>query len=220
MVQGTFLLTEPFLFFDEISVFLRGLVLGVVIAAPVGPVGLLCMKRTLQKGLLTGFATGFGAAFADAFFGAIAAFGVTAAVAWLTGYEKEIRLFGGLLILFMAVHGLMRTITITRNGEESVGGMLRGFVSGFFITLTNPLTILGVLAVVATFAGHLSYWQAATLTGGIFCGSALWWFMLSGGVFLIRHHFSAAALNWVNRITCILLLILGSWALFSGVLSF
>lgn len=205
------------LFFEEVSVFLRGLVLGVVIAAPVGPVGLLCIRRTLQRGLFAGLATGLGAGFADAFFAALAAFGVTAAVETLTGYEKEIRIFGGLFLLIMAVHGLFKKIVIVRESDASVRGLIKAFASGFFITLTNPLTIIGILAVIATFAGHLTYWQAATLTGGIFCGSAAWWLFLSGGVFLIRHHFTDKAITWVNRSTAVLLLVLAAWAIFTGV---
>jgi threonine/homoserine/homoserine lactone efflux protein len=208
-----------FLVLDEISVFVRGLVLGIVIAAPVGPVGLLCMKRTLQNGMLTGFSTGFGAAFADAFYGAIAAFGVTAALSALTGMEKEIRFFGGLFLLALAITMLMKKIEITRNAENkyTASGLIAALASGFLITISNPLTIIGVLALVATFAGKLEYIQAASLTGGIFCGSLCWWLLLCGGVRLIRHRFSDNAINWANRITAILLLILSAWAIFTGV---
>jgi hypothetical protein len=82
------------------------------------------------------------------------------------------------------------------------------------------LTIIGILAVIATFAGHLSYVQAATLTGGIFCGSLAWWVILGGGVYLIRTHFSSNALTWVNRGTAVLLLVLAVWAIFTGIVAF
>lgn len=211
---------EPFFLFDEISVFLRGLVLGVVIAAPVGPVGILCIRRTLEKGLAVGFATGVGAALADAIFAAIAAFGVTAALSLLTGAEKEIRLFGGFFLMVMAIRMFLQKIEMERTGTVSVANIIKAFMSGFVITITNPLTIIGILAVIATFAGHLSYVQAATLTGGIFCGSLAWWLILGGGVFLIRHHFTNNALTWVNRGTAILLLILAIWAIFTGVTAY
>lgn len=211
---------EPFFLFDEISVFLRGLVLGVVIAAPVGPVGILCIRRTLEKGLSVGFATGVGAALADAIFAAIAAFGVTAALSLLTGAEKEIRLFGGFFLMVMAIRMFLQKIEMERSGAVSVANIIKAFMSGFVITITNPLTIIGILAVIATFAGHLSYVQAATLTGGIFCGSLAWWLILGGGVFLIRHHFTNNALTWVNRGTSILLLILAIWAIFTGITAY
>ncbi len=211
---------QPFFLFDEISVFLRGLVLGVVIAAPVGPVGILCIRRTLERGIFAGLATGFGAAVADAIFAAIAAFGVTAALSLLTGLEKEIRLFGGFFLMVMAIRMFFQKIELARAHVVSAAGLIKAFIAGFIITITNPLTIIGILAVIATFAGHLSYVQAATLTGGIFCGSLAWWLMLGGGVFLIRHHFTDGALNWVNRGTAILLLILAIWAIFTGVVAF
>ncbi len=209
-----------FFLFDEVSVFLRGFVLGVVIAAPVGPVGLLCIRRTLEKGMLAGIATGFGAAVADAFFAAIAAFGVTAALSLLTGMEKEIRFFGGFFLMVMAIRMFFKKIEMERSKDITAAGLIKALVTGFIITITNPLTIIGILAVVATFAGHLSYVQAATLTGGIFCGSLAWWILLGGGVFLIRKHFTGTALTWVNRGTAILLLVLASWAIFTGVVAF
>lgn len=208
---------ESFPFFDEISVFLRGLVLGVLIAAPVGPVGIMCIRRTLEKGIFAGLATGLGAALADAIFAAIAAFGVTAALSLLTGMEKEIRFFGGLFLMSMAIHMFFKKTVIARSSEISAVGLIKGFMTGFIITFTNPLTIIGILAVIATFAGHLSYVQAATLTGGIFCGSLAWWVLLGGGVFLIRKHFTETALTWINRGTAILLLVLAVWAIFTGV---
>lgn len=207
---------DPLFFLEGVSVFLRGLVLGVVVAAPVGPVGLLCIKRTLQGGIVIGFCTGVGAAVADALYGAIAAFGVTAALSFLTGMEKEIRLFGGLFLLVLALRMLLKKVSFTRTAEVTATGIIKAVMSGFFITFSNPLTIIGILAVVATFAGHLNYVQAATLTGGIFCGSLAWWLLLSGGVHIIRKHFTENGLNWVNRGTAILLLVLAGWAIFTG----
>lgn len=211
---------EPFFLFDEISVFFRGLVLGVVIAAPVGPVGILCIRRTLERGIFAGVATGLGAAVADAIFAGIAAFGVTAALSLLTGLEKEIRLFGGLFLMIMAIRMFLKKIEMDRVHVVSAASLIKAFMTGFIITFTNPLTIIGILAVIATFAGHLSYVQAATLTGGIFCGSLAWWLFLGGGVFLIRRHFTNGALTWVNRGTAILLLVLAVWAIFTGVIAF
>lgn len=211
---------ELFNLFDEISVFLRGLVLGVVIAAPVGPVGVLCIRRTLEKGLFAGFATGFGAALADAVFAAIAAFGVTAALSLLTGFEKEIRLFGGCFLFMMALRMFFKKIVMEQASDVSAARLIKSFMEGFVITITNPLTVIGIMAVIATFAGHLSYVQAAILTGGIFCGSLAWWVLLGGGIFLIRRHFTNNALNWVNRGTAIFLFLLAGWAIFTGLAAF
>lgn len=208
---------EHIFILDQVSVFLRGLVLGIVVAAPVGPVGLLCIKRTLQNGLLAGVVTGIGAATADAIFGAVAAFGVTAALGLLTGLEAEIRLIGGAILLIHSIVALTKKVTIKREGEASTLNLLGASVSGLFFTISNPITVLGVMAVVATFAGKLTYLQAAVLTGGIFCGSLAWWLFLSGGTFMVRKHFSDKAITWINRSTAILLIILASWALYTGI---
>lgn len=202
--------------FDQVSVFFRGLMLGVVVAAPVGPVGLLCIRRTLHKGLLAGFVTGVGAAFADAFFGAVAAFGVTAALGFLSGLEAEIRLIGGAILLVHALVMLTKKMHVSRDGEASTLNLIGASLSGFFFTISNPITVIGVMAVIAAFAGHLTYWQAATLTGGIFCGSLSWWLFLSAGTFAVRKHFSDSAITWINRGTAILLLVLAAWALYTG----
>ena len=90
--------------FEEIGVLYRGLVLGLMISAPVGPIGLLCIRRTIQKGLMVGFATGFGAAFADTIFGAVAALGVAAILDFMRHYDIFIRMLGGALLLFGAYH--------------------------------------------------------------------------------------------------------------------
>ncbi len=204
-------------FFDEVSTFMRGFVLGVLVAAPVGPVGLLCIKRTLSGGLPAGLLTGLGAAVADTFFGAIAAFGITAALQWFTNVEKEIRIFGGAFLVIMAGFIMMKHVHIEKPQPHSTSKLFRKFVSGLVITLTNPLTLIGVLAVVAAFSGPMLFMQAATLTGGIFCGSAFWWLFLCGGTHLIRRHLNDNTLTWVNRGTAVLLLVLGGWALYTGI---
>ncbi len=207
----------PFPFVEEISTFMRGLVMGVVVAAPVGPVGLLCIRRTLQSGFLSGLVTGLGAAFADGFFAVIAAFGITAALTLVEGMEKEIRLFGGLFLVVMALATIMRKVHIRRQGGK--GGrpsLVAHFMSGLIITLSNPLTIIGVLAVVAAFGGSLDVVRAGTLVAGIFCGSAAWWLALCGGSWLVRSKVGDDAITWINRGTAVLILLLGGWAFYTG----
>jgi threonine/homoserine/homoserine lactone efflux protein len=209
---------DTLFFFDEISTFMRGLVLGVLVAAPVGPVGLLCIKRTLQRGIRGGLATGFGAALADGIFGAVAAFGVTAVLQWVDNLEKEIRLVGGLMLVITALYMIRQKVHISREkGTTTTRNLITSLISGLMITLTNPLTLIGVLAVVAAFSGPLTFVQAATLTGGIFCGSLAWWAVLCGGTYLVRHHFTDNGITWVNRLTAVLILLLGGWALYTGV---
>jgi threonine/homoserine/homoserine lactone efflux protein len=212
--------------FEELGVFGRGVGLGLMIAAPVGPVGLLCIRRTAQKGLLTGFASGFGAAFADALFSALAAFGVAAIIDMIRDYNHWIHVLGGTFMLFVAWHTWRDK---PRQPEPDApeaqtgsrpGSVIRSVISSFVITLTNPATLFGVLAVVATFGGLRNHLEASTLVGGIFTGSALWWFMLSGGVALVRSHFTEARIIGINRVTAVALAALAAWALTTGVMGF
>lgn len=209
--------------FEEIGVFLRGLALGVMVAAPVGPVGLLCIRRTIQKGLFIGFATGFGAAFADAFFSAVAAFGVTAITDILQRYNDPIHVLGGALLMVIAWytwHDKPKQAD-TKSVEEKVlkrahiklGGALKATLTSFVITMMNPATVFGVLAVVATFGGLQSRVEAGAIILGIFCGSSLWWLMLSGGVSLMRHRFSEKRVVTINRVTAVALTGFALWVL-------
>lgn len=203
--------------FEQFDVLYRGLILGLMIAAPVGPVGLLCMRRSLQHGPMMGFCTGFGAAFADAFFAALAAFGVAQITEWIRTYNHGLHIIGGFFLFAVAVHTWFDKARPLKATEDTgVGGVLKALGSGFILTVTNPMTLFGTLALVAAFGALESKWEASTLVGGIFLGSTSWWFLLSGGVALIRHHFTERTVHWVNRVTAICLCVLACWALSAG----
>ena len=202
--------------------------LGLVIAAPVGPIGLLCIRRTLQKGMAVGLATGLGAACADGIFGAVAVLGVSAILTFIHHYEASIRLFGGLIVFASAWHTwndhpspphpseiVAKVLNLTR--EKTLMGTARAALSGLVITLTNPLTLFGTLAVVATFGAITEKLEANVMIAGIFSGSALWWLCLSGCVSMLRRHFTESRIITVNRVTAIGLAVLAGWAVVSGV---
>ncbi len=213
--------------FDEIGVLYRGIMLGIMVAAPVGPVGLLCIRRTLQKGMMAGFATGFGAAFADALFSAVAAFALAAIMEIIRNHTHPIYIVGGAFLLFIAWHTWrdkprqpepedVEEKRLAKLGVK-VTGLAKAMVSSFLITITNPATLFGVMAVVATFGGLQGRKEAAIIVGGIFLGSSLWWFLLSGGTALIRRHFTEGAVVLINRVTAVALTPLAVWALVAGV---
>lgn len=222
---------------EEIGVFYRGTVLGVMIAAPVGPIGLLCIRRTIQKGLLMGFFTGLGAAFADAFFGAVAAFSVSAILEFLHSYEFSIRMLGGFFLLIGAWHTwhdkpespetaiarfarVRKVVGITQENTYNFSGIAKAVLGSFAITMTNPATIVAVLTVVATFGELRTDLDAYTIVAGIFAGSTLWWVLLSGGVALVRGHFTESRVVIINRFTAVMLAGIGVWALVSGIRGF
>jgi threonine/homoserine/homoserine lactone efflux protein len=208
------------------GVLYRGLVLGVMVAAPVGPVGLLCIRRTLQYGLLRGFATGFGAAFADGLFSAVAAFGVAAILSLIQAYDATIHVVGGLFLLLVAWHTWHDVLRPPREETGSgkklgaLGAAVKALTGSFFITLTNPATLFGTLAVIATFGALRDRTEAATIVAGVFLGSSLWWLTLSGGTALIRRRFTEKGVLWLNRVTGLALTPLALWALAHGVFAY
>jgi threonine/homoserine/homoserine lactone efflux protein len=210
---------------QEMGVLYRGILLGLMIAVPVGPVGLLCIRRTLQKGMLNGFATGFGAAFADAFFSAVAAFGVAVVMELVQSHNQPIYIMGGLFLLFVAWHSWHDNPRQPQPEEAEakiiklglhLSGAARAMASSFIITLTNPATLFGALALVATFGRPNNRTEATLIVAGIFMGSSLWWLFLSGGTALLRRHFTEKGVIWINRITAVALLPLALWALVTG----
>jgi threonine/homoserine/homoserine lactone efflux protein len=196
---------------------LRGVVIGFSIAAPVGPIGVLCIRRTLAQGRLSGLLSGLGAATADAVYGVIAAFGLTYVSNMLVGYQTWIRLVGGLFLCYLGLKTyLSRPAEAPAHTEgEGLPGV---YLSTLFLTLTNPMTILAFTAVFAGLgigSAADDYGSAALLVLGVFCGSAAWWLILSGGVSFFRSKFTPRALGWVNKAAGIIILGFGVLAILS-----
>ena len=191
----------------DLPVFFKGLILGLAIAAPVGPIGILCIQRTLQNGRLAGLLSGLGAATADAFYGAVAAFGLTAVTGFLTAQQSWLRLIGGLFLLCLGIKSWRTPPTNPRLDEPAEKSGYRSHLSYYsttvLLTLTNPATILSFAVI---FAGsgivtsqETGWGTAALLVYGVFIGSALWWLLLSGGVSLLRGRLTPSHLLWINR---------------------
>jgi len=196
---------------------LRGLVIGFSIAAPVGPIGVLCIRRTLAEGRVAGLLSGLGAATADAVYGVIAAFGLTYVSGMLIGYQTWIRLVGGLFLCYL---GLRTYLSRPAEGAAYAEGegLLGAYVSTLFLTLTNPMTILAFTAVFAGLgigSATGGYRAAALLVLGVFSGSAAWWLILSGGVSLFRSKFTPRALGWINKAAGMVILGFGVLAILS-----
>jgi len=194
---------------------LRGLLIGFSIAAPVGPIGVLCIRRTLARGWAFGLLSGLGAASADAIYGAVAGFGLTFVSGFLLSQQKWLRLVGGLFLCYLGVRTLLRR-PAERAAEATGSGLLGAYLSTFLLTLTNPITILSFVAIFAGLGVASSgqdYGSAAILVLGVFCGSACWWLLLSGGVGLLRARVDARAMLWINRLSGLVILGFGVAAL-------
>ena len=186
----------------DFSVFLRGLAIGFGIAAPVGPIGVLCIRRTLADGRAVGFAAGLGAATADALYGAVAAFGLTLVSSALVGHGLWLRAIGGLFLCYLGARTWMAPPAATPGPAGRSRGLAAAWASTFALTLTNPTTIISFAAVFAGLGlgGRVGgYGTAALMVLGVFLGSALWWLLLSTGVGLFRSALTRDRLRWVNR---------------------
>ena len=198
------------------DIFLRGLLIGFSIAAPVGPIGVLCIRRTLAEGRLAGFLSGMGAASADMLYGAVAAFGLTAVQDILLGQSNWLRLVGGIFLLYLGLKTFLSK-PAEQAARSSRGGLFGAYLSTFFLTITNPITILSFIAI---FAGlrlgetNGDYSSATTMVLGVFLGSAVWWLTLSTGVSFLREKFTPALLTWVNRLAGVIIFTFGTAALF------
>ncbi len=188
----------------------RGLIVGFTIAAAVGPISLLTIRRTLAHGRVYGLASGLGVALADASYGGVAAFGLSAATALLVGIRPALALVGGVFLVILAVRTI-RTPAPTREAAVTERpGLLGAFLSIYGLTMTNPMTILsfaGIFAGLGLSGGTAA--EAALLTLGVFLGSGAWWLGLTAVVARVRSRLTPAVLVWINRVSGTVLLAFG-----------
>jgi threonine/homoserine/homoserine lactone efflux protein len=202
----------------DLILFIKGIVAGFIIAAPVGPVGILCIQRTLSKGFAMGLAPGFGGAGADTIFGAVAAFGLTFIADFLVQHEQWMRLGGGALLLLMGFVGLLRRHEVMAAAPPSVRGAAGDVVSAFILTITNPMTILTfspVFLAVGAVVEANDRAAAWTLILGVFAGSCLWWLILCALAEVFRRKINSARVAIIHRISAGFILLFGIIVLLS-----
>ena len=189
---------------------IRGLAVGLIIAAPVGPVNVLCIQRTLEKGWKSGVLSGLGAAIADTLYGAIAGFSISLVIQFLIREESWIRLVGGILLMGIGVVYYckppkpLEAVQVRSSAHSD-------FVSTLLLTLTNPTTVLSFLAVLAMLGlgKQRLLWQTSFLVAGIFCGSMLWWTILASAANLLRGRITYGGMRWMNRVAGIAIGVFG-----------
>ena len=201
----------------DLSFFLRGLAVGFTVAAAVGPISLLTIRRTIAHGRGYGLVSGLGVALADASYGAIAAFGLTAVTAVLVGARVALALVGGAFLVWLAIR-TMRSRPTEAAATEDRPGLLGAFLSIYGLTMTNPMTILSFAGIFAGLglAGR-GGGDAALLTLGVFLGSSLWWVALTAVVGRLRGRITPDVLVWINRISGAVLLVFGLLAIANAV---
>ena len=204
---------------DGHQFFFRGLIIGFSIAAPVGPIGVLCIRRTLASGRAIGLISGLGAATADALYGSIAGFGLTFISNILVSHQVWLRIIGGLFLCYLGITTFMAKPAQSAAAAATGKGLVGAYASTFFLTVTNPLTILSFAAIFAGLgvaSAGSNYITSGILVLGVFLGSALWWLLLTSSINILKGKFSDRSLVWVNKISGLIILTFGIVSLLIG----
>ena len=186
-----------------IHLLIEGVLIGIVVAVPVGPLGLFCINRALATGALCGLFSGLGVATADALAAGIAALGISLVSGFLTDHQVLLRLGGGCFLCYLGLK-IYRTKPAVQTPSGNVNGLAGAYATTFLLTFSNPVTIFSFVAIYAgwqveSLRGH--YLAAAVLTLGVFCGSALWWILLFLGMTTFPDRFSLQTLGWIHRVS-------------------
>jgi len=197
------------------SLFLKGLAFGFVLAASVGPMWMLCFRRTISSGALAGFVSGMGIAVADGIYGAIAAFGLTVVSSFLLAQRYWLGLLGGGFLVFLGIRALVANPSPAVDARPANQGLLRAFASTLGLTLANPPTILAFAAIFAGLGlgAHASYAAAAIVVAGVFIGSASWWVILALIAGRLRARLGSGLLRGLNVVSGVVILGFALWQL-------
>ena len=196
---------------------IKGIILGFSIAAPVGPIGVLCIRRTLANGMIIGFISGLGAATADAIYGSIATLGISVVSTFLLDHQFYLRLIGGMFLLYLG-YTTYKSIPAEVAANASGEGIAGAYASTLFLTISNPMTIMSFAAVFAGVGGGItddSYMSSFFLVIGVFIGSIFWWLLLSGIVNVLHHRFDQKHLKWINQLSGLIIAGFGVFSLIS-----
>lgn len=195
----------------------QGWILGFLIAAPIGPVGLMCFERSIRTGFLAGIASGTGAALADGFYAAVAGFGVISIMNFLKANEQAIAFGGCMLLIILGTYSLLQSQSrniasnLQQNSKTKVSVAIYTLQT-FAITITNPATIISFIAAftsVGILQGTHNFFSASILVLGVFLGSLSWWVILCGGAMMLRHRLSNKTITYVNKAMAVCLIIFG-----------
>lgn len=208
------------IFSSMFFLFFKGALIGFSIAAPVGPIGVLCIRRTLSHGMLNGLVSGLGAATADGFYGVIAAAGLTSLSSLLLDNQLILKSAGGSFLIYLGMRTLFSGTAVSYQEEKRVlpGELMKAYFSVFALTITNPMTIISFTAIFAGLGMGSSVGSikgAMVMVWGVFFGSAAWWLVLSITFGFVRTRIDQHMLLWVNRVSGLVISSFGVLAIIS-----
>jgi threonine/homoserine/homoserine lactone efflux protein len=196
----------------DLGLFIQGIIIGLTLAVPVGPISLVCIHRTIANGRLHGIVSGLGVATADSFYAAVAFLGLTAVSGLITGHQSLFRLVAGIVFIFVGIR-VFRSIPAAVSPGDGQRPYLGDYLSLLGIAIANPLTIIFFLTILPGFgvvAQGTTLIAAVPFVAGIFLGSAAWWIVLCGTLGSVRSRLSAENLRQINRISGILITCFGA----------
>lgn len=197
---------------------MEGIIFGLSIAAPMGPISLICMQRTLRQGFLVGFISGLGTAAADAAYAILSSLSLGLFSSYLLNHSHEARLLGGWFLCFLGIKGMAAKNKPDRIQASSIG-LFRAFLSNFLLTLSNPMTILTFLAV-STALGAVLISHSSVLVIGVFMGSSAWWFFFAGALHVLRDRMFAKYAGILDYLSNFILLGFGLYNIVSILINY
>lgn len=202
-----------------LDIFFRGLVVGLLASIPLGPVGVLCIQRTVSKKRLSGFISGTGAALADTIFASVAFFSLSLVQSFIEQNMTILKIVGGVCVIVMGFNILLSNPVVQiRRNRAGKSNLWQDFISVFLVTLANPAMILIFVALFAAFgisSETLTMPTSMLMIGGVLCGACSWWFLLTLAVNLIRRNFRPRHMLWMNRVSGTVIVVLGAVAILS-----
>lgn len=198
---------------NSVEIFLKGLLVGLIVSAPMGPIGVLCVQKTINKGRLQGFISGLGAATADTSYAILAAFGVTFITDFLSKNQLFFQIAGVVVLLFLGFKMLLKNpiqeYRYYRTPRRT--GIIGDYISVFLLTVSNPMTIIffgAAFSMLNLMTDESTLQNGVTLVWAIFAGAVAWWFTLTYVVDIFRKHFRLRSIVWLNRISGIAIIVL------------
>jgi putative LysE/RhtB family amino acid efflux pump len=201
-----------------ILVFLKAVLAGFTIAAPIGSLGIICIRRTLTAGFLAGLISGLGVALADGIYAAITAFGLGAAAEYMDEIRRPLLLFSGLLVICLGCIAFKGRDNLDQKEKLNAMSGIRSFSVTFFLTLSHPVNVVAYTAMFGSLnlAADNDGALAATIICGVFSGSFLWWIILCGTVATLSPETTTAKIRIINRLSALFLVAFGVWAIVSA----